>query len=49
VPVEAFHVDHKVPLARGGEHSYENVQPAHPFCNGSKGSGRKKSTKKKGR
>lgn len=28
-----FHVDHIVPLARGGQHSYENVQPAHPSCN----------------
>jgi 5-methylcytosine-specific restriction endonuclease McrA len=29
----AFHVDHVVPLARGGEHNYSNVQPAHPLCN----------------
>ena len=35
-PME-FHVDHIIPLARGGEHSYANVQPAHPFCNVSKG------------
>lgn len=28
-----FHVDHIVPLARGGHHSYVNTQPAHPFCN----------------
>lgn len=28
-----FHVDHVVPLSRGGEHSYANVQLAHPFCN----------------
>lgn len=28
-----FHVDHIVPLARGGEHSYANVQVAHPGCN----------------
>lgn len=32
-----FHVDHVVPLARGGEHSYANTQPAHPRCNKSKG------------
>ena len=32
-----FHVDHIVPLSRGGEHSYANVQAAHPFCNVSKG------------
>lgn len=31
-----FHVDHVVPLARGGEHSYANAQVAHPFCNLSK-------------
>jgi len=29
----AFHVDHIVPLSRGGEHSYANTQPAHPRCN----------------
>ena len=28
-----FHVDHRIPLARGGKHSYENVQAAHPRCN----------------
>jgi hypothetical protein len=28
-----FHVDHIVPLARGGEHSYANTQAAHPLCN----------------
>jgi 5-methylcytosine-specific restriction endonuclease McrA len=32
-----FHVDHVVPLARGGEHSYANTQPACPPCNMSKG------------
>jgi 5-methylcytosine-specific restriction endonuclease McrA len=32
-----FHVDHIRPLARGGVHGYINVQPAHPFCNLSKG------------
>lgn len=34
--VGAFHVDHIVPLARGGEHSYANSQAAHPSCNSSK-------------
>jgi 5-methylcytosine-specific restriction endonuclease McrA len=29
----AFDIDHVVPLARGGEHSYANVQIAHPTCN----------------
>lgn len=28
-----FHVDHIVPLSRGGEHSYVNTQVAHPSCN----------------
>ncbi len=31
-----FHVDHIIPLSRGGEHSYANTQAAHPFCNLSK-------------
>lgn len=26
-------IDHIVPLARGGEHSYANAQLAHPTCN----------------
>jgi 5-methylcytosine-specific restriction endonuclease McrA len=29
----SFHVDHVVPLAHGGEHSYANTQAAHPVCN----------------
>jgi 5-methylcytosine-specific restriction endonuclease McrA len=33
-----FHVDHIVPLSRGGSHSYDNTQIAHPRCNLSKGS-----------
>lgn len=32
-----FHVDHIVPIAHGGEHSYENTQIAHPDCNCRKG------------
>lgn len=32
-----FHVDHIVPLALGGEHSYANAQTAHPLCNLRKG------------
>lgn len=31
-----FDVDHVVPIARGGEHSYANTQPAHRRCNQSK-------------
>lgn len=37
VDPERFDVDHIVPLARGGEHSYANTQPAHPTCNTRKG------------
>jgi len=32
-----FEIDHRIPLALGGPHIYENVQPAHPRCNRSKG------------
>ena len=28
-----FHVDHVIPLSKGGMHGYVNVQPAHPKCN----------------
>lgn len=28
-----FHVDHVIPLSKGGLHCYANVQPAHPTCN----------------
>lgn len=28
-----FHVDHVVPISKGGVHAYANVQLAHPFCN----------------
>ena len=37
VDPERFHVDHIVPLGLGGEHSYSNVQAAHPDCNMVKG------------
>lgn len=37
VDVETMHVDHIVPIARGGEHSYTNTQAAHPSCNRVKG------------
>ncbi|WP_130291612.1 HNH endonuclease [Pseudonocardia sediminis] len=33
----SFSVDHIIPLARGGEHTYANTQPAHLRCNLSKG------------
>ena len=32
-----FHVDHVIPLSKGGLHGYINVQPAHPVCNMRKG------------
>jgi len=34
---EEWHIDHVVPLARGGAHSYANVQLAHAMCNIKKG------------
>lgn len=37
VSEDDFHVDHVIPLAKGGMHGYVNVQPAHPKCNLSKG------------
>jgi 5-methylcytosine-specific restriction endonuclease McrA len=33
-----FHVDHVIPLSKGGMHGYINTQPAHPKCNLRKGS-----------
>lgn len=32
-----WHLDHVVPLSRGGHHTYNNVQVAHPRCNIRKG------------
>jgi 5-methylcytosine-specific restriction endonuclease McrA len=31
-----YHIDHIIPLSKGGEHSVANLQLAHPFCNRSK-------------
>jgi len=28
-----WHLDHIIPLVRGGPHSYDNVQVSHPSCN----------------
>ncbi len=35
--VTSWHLDHVVPLAKGGKHSYANVAVSHPSCNQSKG------------
>lgn len=32
-----WHLDHVIPLSRGGTHTYGNVQVSHPFCNWKKG------------
>lgn len=32
-----WHLDHVIPLSRGGTHTYDNVQVSHPRCNTSKG------------
>ena len=32
-----WHLDHIIPLAQGGEHSYANTQVSHPACNLKKG------------
>lgn len=37
VPRDHFDVDHVVPLALGGEHSYANVRLTHVSCNRSRG------------
>lgn len=33
----SWHLDHIVPLAQGGDHSYKNVAVSHPICNLKKG------------
>ena len=32
-----WHLDHIIPLSKGGEHSYSNTQVSHPLCNIKKG------------
>lgn len=36
--INDWHLEHIVPLSRGGGHSYKNVAVSHPSCNLSKGS-----------
>jgi 5-methylcytosine-specific restriction endonuclease McrA len=38
VEIYRFDIDHVIPLSLGGEHSYANVQIAHPQCNKQKSS-----------
>lgn len=33
----AMHIDHRVPLSRGGEHSFDNLQMICEICNRAKG------------
>lgn len=40
VSAKAFHIDHLIPLSRGGPHTKQNVAVAHPACNLSRGAGR---------
>lgn len=37
VDPQKWHLDHLVPLSKGGEHSMRNVAVAHPQCNLSRG------------
>jgi len=37
VDPENWHLEHKIPLSKGGSHTYENVGVSHPECNISKG------------
>jgi 5-methylcytosine-specific restriction endonuclease McrA len=36
---DEWHLDHIIPLSKGGFHSYSNTQVAHPTCNLAKGGG----------
>jgi 5-methylcytosine-specific restriction endonuclease McrA len=36
--LDDLHMDHVIPLARGGEHNEQNIKPAHALCNMRKGS-----------
>lgn len=41
VPRESFTLDHLIPLAHNGPHTYENVRVAHARCNSSMGAARR--------
>lgn len=32
-----LHIDHVIPLVKGGSHTLENVRPSHAICNLKKG------------
>ena len=34
---QSLHIDHLIPISKGGEDTLENVRPAHGFCNIRKG------------
>jgi 5-methylcytosine-specific restriction endonuclease McrA len=34
---KSLHIDHIIPISKGGSDTLENVRPAHGFCNVSKG------------
>lgn len=36
---DSWHLDHVIPLASGGDHTYDNVAVSHPACNLAKGAG----------
>lgn len=42
----SFEWDHRVPLARGGDNSFENAQPTHRRCNQIKNDERRKRAEK---
>lgn len=37
---KGFHLDHLIPLSKGGPHTAENLRVAHPRCNLTRGAGR---------
>jgi excisionase family DNA binding protein len=40
VPLVDMEIDHVVPIAQGGSHALDNLQPAHDVCNQRTGAGR---------